>query len=184
MKPVEKWPKPLLAGVGPMPFPMLQSMFDGLLPPGLQWYWKADFVDRLSDEAIDLHTKHGSVPATGLSTMHMYPINGAVHRKGPGDTAFSYRNSKWAQVIVGIDPAPANAGNITNWARSYWEALHPHCAPGAYVNFMMEEGAGRIEATYGPNYSRLQQVKAKYDPENLFRVNQNIAPAAAGVAGR
>ena len=84
-------------------------------------------------------------------------------------------------MIVGVDPDPANAGKITRWAKDYWDAVHPYSAPGAYVNFMMEEGEARIEATYGPNYSRLRLVKAKYDPNNLFRVNQNIAPVT-GVA--
>ena len=76
-----------------------------------------------------------------------------------------------------MDPDPANKGKITDWAKGYWDALHPYSAPGAYVNFMMEEGAARVEATYGTNYARLRQVKAKYDAGNLFRVNQNIAPA-------
>lgn len=97
--------------------------------------------------------------------------------------AFSYRNTKFAEVIVGVDPEAANRDKITTWARKYWEAVHPHCAPGAYVNFMMEEGAGRVEATYGENYARLRQVKARYDPANLFRVNQNIEPATAAAAG-
>jgi FAD/FMN-containing dehydrogenase len=179
LKPAETWAKPLLVGVGPMPFPMLQSLFDGLYTPGLQWYWKADFVDHLTDDAIAHHLQHGSNLPTMFSTMHMYPINGAVHRVGSGDTAFSYRKTKWAEVIVGVDPDPANKDKIVNWARSYWDAVHPHAAPGAYVNFMMEEGQPRIEATYGPNYARLQAIKAKYDPGNLFRVNQNIAPAAS-----
>ncbi|HUI57688.1 MAG TPA: FAD-binding oxidoreductase [Bryobacteraceae bacterium] len=176
LKPAESWAKPLLSGVGPMPFPMLQSLFDGLYTPGMQWYWKADFVDHLSDEAIAAHVKHGSSLPSMFSTMHLYPINGAVHRVGPSDTAFSYRKSKWAEVIVGVDPDPTNKDKITNWARSYWDAVHPYSAPGAYVNFMMEEGTARVEATYGANYARLQAVKAKYDPGNLFRVNQNIPP--------
>ena len=87
-------------------------------------------------------------------------------------------------MIAGIDPEPANKDRIADWARKYWDAVHPYSAGGAYVNFMMEEGAGRVEATYGANYPRLQNIKAKYDPTNLFRVNQNIAPAAAGAAGR
>jgi len=161
-----------------MPFPVLQSLFDGLFAPGLQWYWKADFVDRLTDAAIAEHMKHGTHLPSMFSTMHLYPINGAVHRKKKEDTAFSYRGSKFAEVIVGVDPDPANKDKIAGWARSYWDAVHPHSAPGAYVNFMMEEGAGRIEATYGDNYARLRQVKARYDPGNLFRVNQNIEPAA------
>jgi len=179
LKPLETWPKPLLRGLGPMPFPVLQSLFDGLFAPGLQWYWKADFVDHLTDRAIAEHMKHGPNLPSMFSTMHLYPINGAVHRKKKEDTAFSYRGTKFAEVIVGVDPDPANKDKIAAWARSYWEAVHPHSAPGAYVNFMMEEGAGRIEATYGDNYPRLRQVKARYDPGNLFRVNQNIAPASA-----
>jgi len=176
LKPTQDWPKPLLAGVGPMPFPALQSLFDGLYTPGLQWYWKADFVDHLNDEAIVQHVKYGSAMPSMFSTMHLYPINGAVHRTGERDTAFSYRSTKWAEVIVGVDPDPANKDKIVEWARKYWEAVHPYSAGGAYVNFMMEEGAARVEATYGGNYARLRQVKAKYDPANLFRVNQNIAP--------
>jgi FAD/FMN-containing dehydrogenase len=182
LRPTETWPKPLLRGLGPMPFPALQSLFDGLYTPGLQWYWKADFVDHLTGAAIGEHMKHGANLPTMFSTMHLYPINGAVHRKKPSDTAFSYRNTKLAEVIVGVDPDPANREKITAWARAYWDAVHPHSAPGAYVNFMMEEGSGRIEATYGGNYPRLRQVKAQYDPLNLFRVNQNIEPAAAARA--
>jgi FAD/FMN-containing dehydrogenase len=178
----EGWPKPLLRGLGPMPFPVLQSLFDGLYVPGLQWYWKADFVDHLTDAAIGEHIKHGANLPSMFSTMHLYPINGAVHRKNAEDTAFSYRNTKFAEVIVGVDPDAANREKIIHWARDYWDAVHPHSAPGAYVNFMMEEGTGRVEATYGGNYARLRQVKAKYDPGNLFRVNQNIEPAAAATA--
>ena len=182
LQPTGAWPKPLLRGLGPMPFPVLQSLFDGLFVPGLQWYWKADFVDHLSDAAIAEHVKHGSQLPSMFSTMHLYPINGAVHRKKAGDTAFSYRQTKFAEVIVGVDTDPANRDKLTAWARAYWDAVHPYSAPGAYVNFMMEEGVGRIEATYGPNYARLRQVKARYDPGNLFRVNQNIEPAAKAAA--
>jgi FAD/FMN-containing dehydrogenase len=179
LKPTESWAKPLLVGVGPVPFPALQSLFDGLYTPGLQWYWKADFVDHLTDESIAQHAKHGSNLPTMWSTMHMYPINGVVHRVASEDTAFSFRQAKWAAVIVGVDPDPANKDKITTWARNYWDAVHPFSAPGAYVSFMMEEGAARVEATYGNNYARLQAIKTKYDPKNLFRVNQNIPPKAA-----
>jgi FAD/FMN-containing dehydrogenase len=89
-----------------------------------------------------------------------------------------FRDSSWAQVILGADPDPAHKGSITEWARNYWQALHPHSAGGAYVNFMMEEGEDRIKATYRDNYRRLAEVKARYDPQNLFRVNQNITPAS------
>ena len=180
LAPVQKWAKPLLVGIGPVPLPALQSLFDGLFCPGLQWYWKADFVNSLSEESIAAHMRYASELPTMHSTMHLYPINGAVHRRNSSDTAFSYRTAKWAEVIVGVDPAPENAPRISQWAKEYWQAVHPYAAPGGYVNFMMEEGAARIEATYGGNYARLRHIKTQYDPKNLFRVNQNIAPERSG----
>jgi len=176
-RPIRKIGPPAVDFVGPMPYPALQSFLDPLLPPGLQWYWKGDFVNELSDEAIKLHMKYGSELPSLLSTMHIYPIDGAPQRVGKKDTAFSYREAKWSMVIAGIDPDPANKDRITKWAKTYWEALHPYSAGGAYVNFMMEEGQNRVEATYRDNYKRLSQIKRKYDPTNLFRVNQNIPPA-------
>ncbi len=175
-KPIrEKFP-PALDFVGPIPHPALQSMFDALYPPGLQWYWKADFVNELSDEAIQLHIKHGSKVPTMHSTMHLYPVNGAAHHVGKHDTAWSYRDTTWAEVIVGVDPDPANKNRIIDWARNYWDDLHPFSAGGAYVNFMMEEGEERVRASYRDNYERLAAIKSKYDPANFFRVNQNIRP--------
>jgi hypothetical protein len=178
LKSIRSLKAPALDLVGPVPHPALQSMFDALYPSGLQWYWKADFVNELSDEAIALHIKHGSNIPTPCSAMHLYPINGAAHRVGGSDTPWSFRNATWAQVIVGVDPDPANKNRITSWAKEYWAALHPYSAGGAYVNFMMDEGEDRIRATYGGNYERLVAVKTKYDPLNLFRVNQNIKPMA------
>ncbi|HUP05209.1 MAG TPA: FAD-binding oxidoreductase [Bryobacteraceae bacterium] len=177
LEPVASWPKPLLSHVGPMPLPFLNSLFDPLYPAGLQSYWKADFVNTLSDEAIARHFEFGSKPPTMLSTMHLYPIDGAVHRVAPDATAFAYRKTRFAEVILAVDPDPANKDKISDWARAYWDAVHPFAAPGGYVNFMMEEGASRVEATYGANFARLRKVKKAYDPGNLFRVNQNIPPA-------
>jgi len=168
---------PLLHGVGELPYPALQGFFDPLYPAGLQWYWRADFFRELSDEAIARHAEFGESMPAGHSTMHLYPIDGAVHDVASSDTAFSYRDVSWAEVIVGVDPDPANADSITRWTVDYWDATHAHSAGGAYVNFMMDEGQDRVKATYGANYDRLTSVKAKYDPNNLFRVNQNIRPA-------
>jgi FAD/FMN-containing dehydrogenase len=161
---------------GPIPLPALQSLFDGLYPPGLQWYWNADFFTELNDEVIDLHIQHASQLPTVHSTMHLYPINGAAHRVGEKDTAWSFREANFAQVIVGVDPDPANNERMIRWSKEYWSALHPYSAGGAYVNMIMEEGADRIQAAYRDNYPRLTQIKSKYDPNNLFRVNQNIKP--------
>jgi FAD/FMN-containing dehydrogenase len=177
-KPIRAFMTPALDLVGPLPHTVVQSMFDPLYPAGMHTYWKADFVNELSDEAIALNIKHGSVLPTMLSGTHIYPINGAAHHVGKNDTAWNYRNATWAQVMLGADPDPANDEKITKWSKAYWDALHPFSAGGAYVNFMMEEGEDRVKATYGDNYTRLVAVKNKYDPANLFRVNQNIRPSA------
>jgi len=96
---------------------------------------------------------------------------------GKNDTAYNFREALFAEVIVGVDPDPANAPKITKWCKDYWDALHPFSAGGAYVNFMMEEGQDRVQATYRDNYQRLAEIKSKYDPKNFFRVNQNIQPS-------
>jgi FAD/FMN-containing dehydrogenase len=178
LEPLRGYQPPAFEFFAPMPYPMMQSLFDGLYPPGLQWYWKADFVKELSDEAIALHVRHGAGLPTLHSTMHMYPINGAAHKTARDETAWSYRDATWGSVIVGVDPDPAKRDQITAWARDYWEALHPFSAGGAYVNMMMDEGEDRVRAAYRGNYERLSATKAKYDPRNFFRLNQNIPPAA------
>jgi hypothetical protein len=175
--PVQEWGTPLLHAPMPMPHPAMQSMFDDLFPKGHQWYWRADFVNELSDEAIAAHAEHGAKLPTMQSTMHLYPIDGAAHDVGPDETAWAYRGARWGSVMVGVDPDPANAEELRRWTVDYWEALHPFSAGGAYVNMMMEEGQERVQASYGQNYDRLAQIKAKYDPDNLFHVNQNIQPA-------
>jgi hypothetical protein len=177
--PVQEVGTPLLHGVGPMPFPALQSLFDGFYSPGLQWYWRADFVRELPDAAIEEHTRFGERLPTLHSAMHLYPIDGAVHDVGADETPFSYRDANWAEVIVGVDPEPANAGLVRDWTVDYWDATHPYSAGGAYVNFMMDEGHARVRATYRDSYDRLAAAKGTYDPANVFRVNQNIEPALA-----
>jgi len=177
-RPIREVAPPAMDIAGPIPFPVLQSLFDGLYPPGLQWYWNADFFTELSDDAIELHLKHASQLPTVHSTMHLYPINGAAHRADSSETAWSYREANFTQVIVGVDPDPANNEKTIRWSKEYWKALHPHSAGGAYVNMIMDEGQERVQAAYRDNYPRLAQVKAKYDPQNLFHVNQNIKPAS------
>jgi FAD binding domain/Berberine and berberine like len=179
LAPVHEVGTPLLHGVGPVPFPALQSLFDGLYVKGLQCYWRADFVNELSDELIERHLEWGQKLPSMHSTMHMYPIDGAAHDVDSPDTAFSYRNAQFAEVIFGVDPDPANADAIRDWCVGYWDATHPYSAGGAYVNFMMDEGQERVRATYRDNYDRLARVKAEYDPDNVFHINQNIHPAGA-----
>ena len=184
LQPIRDYRKPAFELFMPMPFPMLQGLFDAVYPAGLQWYWKADFFKELSDAAISKHLEHASRLPTWQSTMHLYPVNGKVNRIAETETAYGHRDAVWSEVIVGVDPDPANRDKIVDWARAYYDALHPFGSGGAYLNFMMEEGEDRIKATYRGNYERLAAVKAKYDPENFFRVNQNIRPAPARDSAR
>ena len=167
---------PLFQHVGVMPYPSVQTLFDGLFPPGLQWYWRADFFNELGPEVSAKHLEFGSKIPTPLSQMHLYPISGAAGRVAKDETPWAYRDARYAGVIVGVDPEPANANKITTWCKDYWEALHPYSSGGAYLNFIMDEGQDRIKASYKHNYDRLTKIKKKYDPNNFFRVNQNILP--------
>ena len=178
LEPIRQFSPPAIDFAGPIPYPALQGMFDAIYPPGLQSHWRADFFNHYDDKAIDLHVKYGAQLPTMLSTMHIYPINGAVHRVGGQDTAWSYRDANFAQVIVGVDPDPINKERMAEWAKDYWLALHPFSAGGAYVNMIMDEGEERVKAAYRENYTRLTQIKARYDPHNFFHINQNIRPAA------
>ena len=170
--------EPAIDLVGPIPWPTLQSLFDSFFPSGLQWYWKADFFNELTSQAIALHNKYGSELPTALSTMHIYPINGAVHRINKNDTAFSFRDANFAEVIAAIGSDPADNAKMIAWARKYWQDIHPYSAGGAYINMIMDEGQDNVKAAYRENYNRLVEIKKKYDMANLFRVNQNISPSS------
>jgi FAD/FMN-containing dehydrogenase len=176
--PIRAFGPPILDGMQSMPFLALQSAFDGLYPPGDQWYWKADFVTELTDEAIDRHVMHARNMPTPQSTMHLYPINGAAHDVSEESRPWAYRHANFAEVIVGVDSDPANRERIVDWARTYWNDVHPYSSGGAYVNMMMDEGEDRVRASYRNNYDRLVEVKRQYDPANLFHVNQNIDPSS------
>jgi FAD/FMN-containing dehydrogenase len=168
--------KPLMDGIAPMPFPVWNTAFDALLPPGEQWYWRGDFIGEMSDELIAAHVEWMPKAPTWKSTMHMYPVTGAAARYGNDETAWGYRHARWSQVVAGVDPDPANAEAISEWARGYSDATRKFALPGGYSNFQMDE-PDRVRGMYGDNYERLARVKAQYDPDNVFRVNQNIRPA-------
>lgn len=174
-RPIRKFGPPALDFVSEIPMPALNSMFDALYPTGMQWYWKAHYIDILSDDCIKEAIKYGSNIPTMHSTTHFYPVDGKVHEVSNKATAWANRDSRWTQVIVGVDPDPANAVKVTQWCRDYYTGMLPYASNGgAYVNFMMEEGQDRIKASYGSNYDRLVKIKEKYDPNNFFHVNQNI----------
>jgi FAD/FMN-containing dehydrogenase len=163
--------------VGSMPYPALNSAFDALYPPGeLQHYWKANFVNELTDDVIEAHLEHGPRVPVVSSTMHIYPINGACQRVAAGDTAFAYRDANFVTVIAGMWPDPADNEVNTQWVRDYYAATSPWSEEGGYVNFMAADDQDRVRANYRDNYDRLVEIKRKYDPGNLFHLNQNIVP--------
>ena len=176
---IERLPAPLFNWMGEMPWTAINSLFDPFFPKGLQWYWKGDFVKTLPDEAIDTHIAHALQAPTPFCLMHLYPIDGAVRRVGKDATPWGARDASWSMVIAGISPDPKDAEALKRWGRAYWNALHPFNMEGGYVNFLdADEADNRVELSYGDNYKRLAAIKAKYDPDNLFRVNQNIKPKA------
>ena len=177
MKPIRKAGPVAAEAIHPMPFPALNSAFDPLLPPGLQHYWKTAFAPEITDGAIGAHLAHGPKVPVVNSTVHIYPINGACNRVAPDATAFAYRDARFATVIAGMWPDPADNAKNTRWVKDYYAALAPHSSPGGYVNFMAEDDQGRVRESYKGNYERLVSIKKKYDPENLFHINQNIKPS-------
>jgi FAD/FMN-containing dehydrogenase len=162
--------------VGPTPFPAINAAFDGLFPKGLRQYWKGNFVKELTDEAIAAHAEHGPKAPTVSSTMHLYPIDGAPHRIASDATAFGHRDANWSMVIVSGWEDPAEDDANIQWVRDYSDAIAPHSQAGGYVNFMSEDDDDRATLNYGANYERLVEIKGKYDPENVFHVNQNVSP--------
>ena len=177
---LDSLPAPIFNWMNTVPLPAMNALFDPFFPKGLQWYWKGDYVKSLPDEAIETHIACAADAPGDMCLMHLYPIDGAVRRVAPDATAWSTRDARWSMVIAGIGNDPAQANLLRTWGREYWNAVHPFNADGGYVNFMMDDEIdGRVQATYGPNYARLTQIKSKYDPHNLFRVNQNIRPAEA-----
>jgi FAD/FMN-containing dehydrogenase len=176
LAPLGDWGQVIGAHVGRMPYPALNSLFDDLVPAGLQQYWKANFVRELTDDAIAAHVEHGArVPCIESGTF-LFPIDGACHGVGSDATAFAYRDERFSVVIAGAWPEPRDNERNVAWVRRYHEALRPFSEEGGYVNFMSGDDADRVRANYGRNYARLTAVKRQYDPGNLFRMNQNVAP--------
>jgi FAD/FMN-containing dehydrogenase len=179
LAPLGDWGPVIGAHVGRMPYPVLNSLFDDLVPAGLQQYWKASFVRDLCDDAIAAHVEHGArVPSVESGTF-LFPVDGACHEVAGEATAFAYRDASLSVVIAGAWPHPADNERNVAWVRRYHEALRPFSEEGGYVNFMSADDADRVRANYGRNYERLTAIKRQYDPGNLFRMNQNIAPENA-----
>jgi FAD/FMN-containing dehydrogenase len=163
--------------VGRMPYPALNSAFDDLFPKGIRSYWKGSFVSELSDAAIEEHVIHGAQVPEVSATMHLYPINGACHRVAADESAFAYRDATFAQVIVAAWQDPAVDEDRIRWVRDYYAATAQYAEPGGYVNFMASDDDGKVQDNYRGHYQQLAEIKTRYDPANLFHLNQNIRPA-------
>ena len=162
--------------LGRVPYPAINAAFDGLFPKGIRQYWKGNFVKELSDGAIAAHVEHGPKAPTVSSTMHLYPIDGACHRVAPDATAFGHRDANFAMVVVSAWENPSDDDANIDWVRDYSAAMAPYSEAGGYINFMDSDDTNRVQANYGGNFARLVETKSKYDPGNLFKVNQNILP--------
>jgi FAD/FMN-containing dehydrogenase len=178
LSPLRKAFVPETDSVRVMPYTELQSMFDGDAPWGLQNYWKSEYLAGISDGAIEIFLDYAARMSSPLSQIHIQQLQGAVSRVGEADTAFSHRNAAFVVNIVSKWRDAAESERHIRWTRELAAAITPFTTGGVYVNFLGEEGEGRVRDAYGPEkYRRLSEVKKKYDPDNFFRLNQNIKPA-------
>jgi FAD/FMN-containing dehydrogenase len=166
--------------LSPMPYVALQSIVENFNPPGMRNYWKSDYMTQLSDDAIDLLVEeYPSVPAPN-SHLVIEHMGGAVSQIGEDEMAVSHRDAPYNAIIVGMWAEPAEDERNISWVRRLWEASRPFSSGGVYVNYQMGDEEYRVRAAYGAEkYERLVALKNKYDPTNMFRLNQNIAPTAA-----
>jgi FAD/FMN-containing dehydrogenase len=159
-----------------MPYPEVNTFFDALLPAGLRHYWKACVSTGFTSGAIEAHLDHGPGVLTIEGGLFVFPINGACHRIADDDTAFANRHMSFSTVIAGTWQDPADDQVNTEWVRNYFEALKPWSGEGGYINFMSGDDQMLTDASFGTKYRRLREIKTRWDPDNLFSVNQNIAP--------
>ncbi len=166
--------------LSPMPYVAVQSIVENFNPAGMRNYWKSDYMTHLSDDAIDLLVEeYPSVPAPN-SHLVIEHMGGAVSQTGENEMAVSHRDAPYNALIVGMWADPAEDERNIGWVRRLWEALRPFSSGGVYVNYQMGDEENRVRAAYGPEkYERLVALKNEYDPTNMFRLNQNIAPTAA-----
>jgi FAD/FMN-containing dehydrogenase len=175
--PLKRFGAPLLDLLEPRPYVVHQSMYDGAVPPGLRYYWKSHYLDELGDGLIDALLEHAWRDASPRSYTLLPHMGGAVSRIAEQATAFGNRAAAFAININAVWNVSVEDDAHIEWARAFFAATERFSTGGVYVNFLGVEGEERIRAAYGANYDRLAEVKARYDPANFFRVNQNIGPA-------
>jgi hypothetical protein len=172
---------PIVDEIRPRPYLEVQRLIDPNFPSGRLNYWKAHFLTELSDDAINLAVEGLRKAPSRYSSIALEPMGGSVARVAASDTAFSHRAATYSLLILaGWEDASETEANVV-WARDLWDQLQPMAAAGVYVNYLGGEGEQRVRDAYGPNLARLSEIKSKYDPENFFRMNQNIRPASPEV---
>jgi FAD/FMN-containing dehydrogenase len=167
---------PLLDLAGPMPYPALQSAFDAGAAAGKYGHLTGLLFEDLPDAAAAQFEPFGRSTPTPLCQSHLYPLDGAAARPGTRDTAWPWRDAAFAQMFAAIAPAPGSGDSLRAWSTGFRDALRPYAMPGCYANFQMADGPQAARACYGTNATRLAELKGRYDPNNLFRLNQNIEP--------
>ncbi len=179
VQPLKEFGPPAIDLIGPMPYRVLQTMFDGSAPAGLQNYWKSQYLKDLSDDTIDVLADRTRDLPSPLTAVHIHHLQGAVARVGEDDTAFGHRGSPFILNLVSMWTDPAESEKQVRWTREFHTVMQPFSDGGVYVNFLGEEGEDRVRAAYGASkYRRLVDLKDKYDPTNFFRMNQNIRPSS------
>jgi FAD/FMN-containing dehydrogenase len=180
LRALRQYGPPAVDNFQPMPFAAAASMADDLFPRGLYNYWKSGFLTELSDAAIDTAVEfYDRVPSPMTIVIFEHNGNGAMERVGVADTAFGYRNWPYNLLVTSIWADPADTEANVRWTRELWDAMQPFLADAVYVNYLGEEGEDRVRQSYPPaTFERLVALKTKYDPGNLFRINQNIKPKA------
>jgi FAD/FMN-containing dehydrogenase len=182
LKPLREFGTPIADMIGPMPYVQVQRMMDEGFPAGRQNYWKSNFLKGLDSEAIEIIVDHVAKAPSPFTAVGIEQFGGAVNRVGIDDTAFNHRDARYNLLIVGIWTDPAAKAENVKWVRDLWDAMDPYSSGGVYVNYLgqeADEGAERVKAAYGAEkYERLVALKNKYDPTNLFRLNQNIKPTS------
>ena len=177
IEPLRKFGTPWGEHVGLQPYVAWQQTFDPLLTAGARNYWKSHNFSTLSDGLFDVVVAHvGKLPSPQCE-IFFGAIGGATTRPAPDSTAYPHRDAKYVMNFHGRWEDPADDGRCIGWARDFFNATTPFATGGVYVNFLTADEGDRLRAAYGSNYDRLAQVKRKYDPKNLFRVNQNIKPS-------
>ncbi len=171
--------KPPLRMVQPMPYVAVQGLLEPMNPPGMRNYWKADMYPKLPDAALDALVDTAAEPPSPLTTIIVQPLGGAVHRVADDATAMGWRSAKWAVHVLGMWPDASEDDRNIAWVRNVAQALKPWAQDGAYLNYLMDEGEQAVRDSFGRHYQRMVDLKSKYDPTNLFQMNQNIKPNGA-----